>query len=59
MPKKKEWMTADTWKAIENKRNLNKKLIDAKSKRIRERYLQQFSEADRQVKRLTRVGRRA
>ena len=52
-------MTADTWKAIENKRNLNKKLIDAKSKRIRERYLQQFSEADRQVKRLTRVGRRA
>ena len=29
--KRKEWMTADTWKTIDNRRSLKKKLVDAKS----------------------------
>ena len=29
--KRKEWMTADTWKTIDNGRTLKKKLVDAKS----------------------------
>ena len=52
-------MTATTWKTIDNRRTLKKKLIDGKSERLRERYQQQHSEADRQVKRLTRADRRA
>ena len=36
-----------------------KKLIDAKSEKLRERYQQQYSETDRQVKRLTRADRRS
>ena len=36
--KKKEWITADTWKAIDNRRTLKKKLIDAKSGRLLERF---------------------
>ena len=44
--KKKEWITADTWKAIDNRRTLKKKLIDAKSERLRDRYQQQNNEAD-------------
>ena len=47
-----------TWKAVDNRRTLNKKLVDAKSGRLRERYQQQHSEADRQAKRLTRAGKR-
>ena len=51
-------MTADTWKAIDSRRTLKKTLIDTKSERLRERYQQQYSEADRQVKRLTRADKR-
>ena len=43
--KSKEWMTADTWKAINNRRSL-KKVTGAKSERLRKRYQQQYSEAD-------------
>ena len=57
--KRKEWVTADTWKAIDNMRTLMTKLTDAKSGRLRQRYQQQYSEADRQVKRLIRADTRA
>ena len=56
--KRREWMTDDTWKAIDNRRT-PKKLIDAKSERLRERYQQKYSEADRQAKRLTSADSRA
>ena len=48
--KRKEWMRADTWKAIDNRHTLKKKLIDTKSERLHEHYQEQYSEADRQVK---------
>ena len=46
-------MTADIWKAIDNRCTLKKKLTDAKSERLHECYQQQCSEADRVVKCLT------
>ena len=52
-------MRTDTLKAIGYGCTLEKKLIDAKSERLRERYQQQHSEADQQVKRLTRADKRA
>ena len=54
----KSWMTADTWKAIDNRCPLKKKLTDARSEGLRKLYQQQYSEADRQVKRLTRADKR-
>ena len=44
--KRNEWITTDTWKAIDNRRTLQKKLIDAKSERLCDRYQQQNNEAD-------------
>ena len=43
---RKEWMTVDKWKAIDNRCILKKKLIDFKSERLHECYKQQYSEAD-------------
>ena len=36
--KRKEWLTADIWKAIDNRCTLKKKLTDAKSERLRKHY---------------------
>ena len=47
--KRREWMTADTCKAIDSRHILKKKLIDAKSERLRERYQQRYSEKDQQI----------
>ena len=52
-------MTADTWKAVDIRRTLKKKLTDAESERIHERYQLLYKEADRQVKRKTRADKRA
>ena len=57
--KRREWLTADTWRAINNRHTLRKKFTDAKSEGLCKRYQQQYSEADRQVKCLTRVDKRA
>ena len=57
--KRKEWITADTWEAIEDRRVLKKKVMETKSERLKERYKQQYREADKTVKRKTRADRRA
>ncbi|KAL0187117.1 hypothetical protein M9458_018787, partial [Cirrhinus mrigala] len=57
--KKKEWLTENTWKAIDERRNLKKKLTEAKSGRLQERYLQQYREANKTVKRMVRADKRA
>jgi len=56
--KRKRWITADTWQAIENRRELKKKILETKSERIRERYKQQYREANQTVKRMTRTDKR-
>ena len=53
--RRKEWITTDTWKAIESKRALKKKVMDTKSERLKERYKQQYREANQTVKRITRA----
>ena len=55
----KEWITADSWQAINNRKDLKKQLIEAKSERLKERYKQQYQEADKEVKRLARADKRA
>jgi hypothetical protein len=56
--KRKEWITEDTWQAIENRRTLKKKVLEAKSERLKERYKQQYREANRTVKRMSRTDKR-
>ena len=57
--KRKEWITEDSWQAIENRINLKKKVLEAKSERLKERYKQQYREANRTVKRMTRTDKRS
>ena len=57
--KRKKWITTDTWQAIKNRRELKKKILETKSERIKERYKQQYREADQSVKRMTRADKRA
>ena len=57
--KRKEWITADIWEAINTRKDLKKQLIEAKSERLKERYKQQYQEADRKVKRLARADKGA
>ena len=53
--KRKEWITADAWQTIENRRALKKKVMDTRSERLKERYRRQY----RAVKRMTRGDKRA
>ena len=57
--RRKKWIKVDTWQAIENRRTLKKKVIDTRSERLKERYKQQYREADKKVKRMTRADKRA
>ena len=54
----KEWITADTWQAVKSKSTLKNKVnMDTRSDRLKERYRQQYREADQTVKRMTRVNK--
>ena len=57
--KRKEWITANTWQAIENRKALKKRIMESKSERLKERYQQQYREAEQTVKRMTRTDKRA
>ena len=57
--KKKEWITRDTWQAIEERRQLKKKINDSKSARLREKYRAAYTETNRRVKRKIRTDKRA
>jgi hypothetical protein len=56
--KRKEWITTNTWKTIESRRALKKKLMEAKSDRLKERYKLQYQEANQAVKRMARADKR-
>ena len=57
--KRREWITADTWQAVEHRRGLKKKVMDTKSERLKEQYKKQYRETDKVVKKKTRADRRA
>ena len=46
----KEWMSSDTWKAIESRRRLKREVMDSKSQRLKERYQEMYRAANREVK---------
>lgn len=57
--KRKEWITTDTLQAISTRRKLKKQLFDAKSERLKERYKLSYQQADKEVKRLAKLDKRA
>ncbi|PIK44249.1 putative pendrin-like [Apostichopus japonicus] len=56
---RKEWITDDTWQAIDKRRGAKKKAMEAKSDRLKERYKLQYREANKAVKTKTRADKRA
>lgn len=57
--KRKEWISEDSWQAIEKRRILKMKVLKAKSERLKERYKQQRMEANRTVKMMARTEKQS
>ena len=56
--KHKEWISQEAWQKIEERRNIEQKLLGKKSDRLKEQQKQLYKEADRTVKQLTRPDKR-
>ena len=56
--RKKEWMTDDTWKLIDKRRDTKKRSLDAKSQRLKDRIEQQYQEENLEVRRKARCDKR-
>ena len=56
--KKKDWITQETWKEIENRRLAKSKVNNSKSDRLRERYQQDYNRIHLSVKKLIRQDKR-
>ncbi|RUS72691.1 hypothetical protein EGW08_019547 [Elysia chlorotica] len=57
--KRKEWISAETWETIEDRKDLKRKVMETKSERLKEQYREKYREADKTVKRKTRADKRA
>ncbi|XP_025108813.1 uncharacterized protein LOC112572996 [Pomacea canaliculata] len=57
--KKKEWITPETWKAIEERRDLKKKVASTRSERLQETFKLEYREMNRKVKHSVRSDKRA
>ena len=57
--KMKKLITPGTWKVIEERRNMNKKILDTKSERLQERHKASYRELDKTVKPMARADKRA
>ncbi|CAG2244268.1 unnamed protein product [Mytilus edulis] len=57
--KMKKWITPGTWKVIEERRHMNKKILDTKSERLQERHKAAYRVLDKNVKRMARADKRA
>ncbi|VDI59314.1 Hypothetical predicted protein [Mytilus galloprovincialis] len=55
----KKWITPGTWKVIEERRHMNKKILDTKSERLQERHKASYRVLDKNVKRMARADKRA
>ena len=54
----KEWITDDSWKTIEERKNIKHDVNSAKSMRLKERKREEYREADKKVKRTIRKDKR-
>ena len=54
----KTWLTASTWKMIEERGKLKEKVLSSKSSRLREQAQKDYGEKDKEVKRCARKDKR-
>ena len=57
--KKRDWISLDTWGSIDKRRKAKKKLLEAKSQRLKEQLQTKHSELDREVKKKARADKKA
>lgn len=55
----KEWITPDTWKIIDNRKDVKLKLCNTHSERIKERLREQYSDCNKEVKKATKKERKS
>ena len=49
---RKEWITDNTWKSIEERKKLKTKILETKSLRQKERISKEYREKDKEIKHL-------
>ena len=47
---KEEWISQITWKAIEDRKQIKKRVLDAKSLRLKENISREYADNDKEVK---------
>ena len=47
---RKEWMTENTWNAIEERKRIRNRMLNAKSPRLKERFQIEYREKDKEIK---------
>ena len=55
----KNWIKPETWKAIEERRAIKKKVIDAKLESLHDQFKSQYREIDKKIKRMSRSDKRS
>ena len=55
---KKEWISQLTWKAIEDRKQIKKRTLDAKSQRLKENISREYAEKNKEVKNRARNDKR-
>ncbi|CAG2222390.1 unnamed protein product [Mytilus edulis] len=54
----KQWLTSDTWKAIDERAKLKEKVLSTRSSRLNEQTQKEYSEKDKEVKKRARKDKR-
>ena len=57
--KAKDWITPDTWAKINARREIKNRMNEAKSSQLKERFQLEYSEIQRDVKKMTRTDKRS
>lgn len=52
----KEWITSETWKLIDKRKDLKKKLCNTHSERIKDKLAEQYSNSNKEIKKATKKG---
>ncbi|CAG2240028.1 unnamed protein product [Mytilus edulis] len=54
----KQWLTSDTWKAIDERAKLKEKVLSTRSSRLKEQTQKEYAEKDKEVKKRARKDKR-
>jgi len=52
------WISMESWRKVEEKRKLNRKIDDARSERLKDKVRNEYREKDKEIKRSLRKDKR-